>query len=133
MSPQEAQLGRLRSLLKSWSHTTQKKNALWGKTAGFCVNDGLKPSILQKLSSWMTQIGCLQRKELAIISEINAVEEKHQRMRLEKKLRRAAPSREKEAIQFDPEPRPKDRFWMWLLLFALLFSDHKKAQAPQNG
>ncbi len=132
MSPQEAQLGRLRSLLKSWSHTTQKKNTLWGKTAGLGAKEGLKPSLLQKLSSWMEQIGCLQRKELDIISEINAVEEKHQRMRLEKKLRHAAPKQEKE-VQFDPEPRPKDRFWFWMLLLILLFPSKKSAPAPQNG
>lgn len=119
---QEARQSRLRSLLKSWTMTTQKKEKLQRKAA---------PSLLEKLSAWVEQIALLQHKENDIISEITSVEKKHEMMRKSKKLRRATPK--KEEVLDPPEEEPKDRFWLWFMLIVLFFRNNKKPESPKNG
>jgi hypothetical protein len=133
MTPQQiahnARAGRLRSLLKNWSLTAQKKDMLHGKSAELGPTEGLKPFLLQKLSRWVEQITVLQNKENDIISEITAIEQKHNELRKKKKLRRVIAAPEEEPVT----QKKKDRFWFWFILLVLFMKRNKPAPAPQNG
>lgn len=127
---------RLRKLFKVWGRTAQAAEEMEKKTGTLGPVEGLRPKLLRKLASWIDQLANLRKKELDIISEINAIEKKHNAMRQDKMLRRAGP---KPQIKPDePMPRPKEpkqrnRLLYWLLFFFLLESGKKKPEPPSNG
>lgn len=126
-----AKQGRLRSLLQSWTMTSQKKNVLHAKSSELASPESLKPSLLQKVTLWMEQISLLEHKERDIISKINDIEKTHKTLRKKKKLRRAEPVMEKD--DYAERQKRKNRFWFWFFLLIIMMRRNQPLPKPQNG
>ncbi|MGE4352166.1 MAG: hypothetical protein AB7E52_08260 [Bdellovibrionales bacterium] len=79
-----------------------------------------KPSLWMKLDLWIGQLGGLKKKEHDLLKKIRKVEERHQKMRAMRQLRRAGPKLDA------PCPSPfaarDNRMKMWLLLAFLYYA-----------
>lgn len=138
-SPREehhARQSRLRALLQSLTFTKKKIDKTFTKAGALGRTESLTPSLFQKLTGWMEQIAGLREKENDVISEIKAIEEKHNQMRKAKKLRKATPAPEKkQEPTLDDEEEKPGRSWFWMLLLWMMMSSNKRKNndRPQNG
>ena len=81
-------LKRLTWLEEAWRKQSLKLNAL-GKRWDNFAQRGIGAKLFNKIAKLMDQIGIFKEKERKIISEIDAIEQKHRYMRDNKLLRRA--------------------------------------------
>ncbi|MCL2469504.1 MAG: hypothetical protein FWF24_04645 [Alphaproteobacteria bacterium] len=119
----------LHLLLKRQNRTNLKVGRLSNRL-GFA---GLKlfPSLRlrNKIAQWMLKLVALQEKEQSLINEIEAVENLHRNLRLQKSLRRACAMKkdeEEEPALYQPTPRRRSSFGLALLILALAFSPTRK-------
>lgn len=119
---QAASRSHIKRLMASWSKNTIKIKKLSQKCADTHEKVWVKPSLSRKLMDLIDQIAVFRNKELEIISEINAIEQKHRFLREHKKLKK--PNLHQNYAYFSKKHHsPKARrsrfwmvvFWLWLL------------------
>ncbi len=126
----------IKKLLEKLGFNTLKIQEKYNEIGAVGASEGLKPSLVNKVTRWLEQIAGLQEKEKNIINEIKAIEEKHKELRRKKKLRVAAPAPEEKDFdgKEDKEENPRSKLWLWLLFFWFMMSRGRADRPePRNG
>ena len=134
--------------------TTQRNNLaqVLSRLKSFGAHAGSSPAVYPKFMQLLTQVAIHREKEDSILDEIEAMEKRHQALKMRKGLRRAtsqpvfeeeykgrksskryllrrapqeAPCPTTEGIGFAPPPQ-RSGLWKWLLLFYLLSANRSK-------
>jgi hypothetical protein len=118
----------LAKLVDSWGQTSRKIEQKKAQLSVFGAPEGIKPSLFGKFRKLLDQIALFANKERDIISEINAVEQKHRALRKRKLLKRAEPEHNwmQGKKDYEKEAERRRRWFWWIIIFWILMTANRQ-------
>jgi hypothetical protein len=126
------QSGRLAWLGAALSEQRRKIGRLLVRMTSLGPREAMKPAVFSKFLSMLEQVAVAQDEEIKLLSQIEAIEQKHRFMRKGKKLRRAQPRKAPlpDWKDYPGAKRPAMSLW-WLIILWYLFMRQKINQKKQ--
>lgn len=118
--------GFLHTLLRDFGHKARRIKKLSSRISQHEYQAASQPSLFRRLTAWVDQLILLRNKERDLLSQINAIEEKHRKLRGAKKLKVAAPRLSADAPA--PSNAKKNRLFWFLLALLWMMTRGKKSR-----